>query len=154
MTPDGEWMGVATLAKLLGVDRVTVYRWITSGWLPAEKHGGRWEVNGAWIPWIRLWRNHHDRADTKVVGFRLTPELHEILTAWADQGEMTVQKAAVWLWMRGLQAEGRTPPAVPVLVDDPALVAKIRQRAEAWGVDLHTAALWLMVRGVATNIEE
>jgi excisionase family DNA binding protein len=148
MTTD--WMSVAQLAKVLGVDRVTVYRWITSGWLPAEKHGGRWEVDAAWIPWLRLWRNYQDRVATKAVGFRLTPELYDILTAWADQGEMTVQKAAVWLWMRGLQAEGRSPStgAMPVLVDDPSVVTLIQERATAWGVDGQTAALWLMVRGM------
>ena len=144
----GDRLSVADVARAVGVDRTTVYRWVTSGWLPAVKTGRRWEVDPEWIGWIKLWRDHQTHA-TKAIGFRLTPELYQILNDWAGRGDMTVQKAATWLWMRALQMEGINSPGLPVLIEDQKIETMIRERAKSWQVELPAAAAWLIVRGVA-----
>ena len=144
------WLNVEDIAKAVGVDRITVYRWINSGWLPASKQGRRWVIAETWLEWIKLWRDHQTHA-TKAIGFRLTPELYQILADWAERGGMTVQKAAIWLWMRGVEAEGKTPSAYPFMLENPEIETVVRDHAEAWNVDLPTAAAWLIVRGSAVD---
>ncbi len=141
---------VDELAKELGVNRVTVYRWITSGWLPASKHGRKWMVDPKWIEWLKLWRDHQTHA-TKAIGFRLAPDLFDVLTEWSKRGGMTVQKTAVWLWLRGLQAEGKDPPGFPFLIENPEVEALVREHAKQWNVDEATAAAWLIVRGAVND---
>lgn len=141
---------VDELAYELGVNRVTVYRWITSGWLPASKQGRKWMVDPKWIEWLKLWRDHQTHT-TKAIGFRLAPDLYEVVLEWSKRGGMTMQKAAVWLWIRGLQSEGKEPPGMALLIENSDVEALIREHARRWHVDEATAATWLILRGAAAG---